>query len=107
MPRSPEHNLVQFLVTMAIVIVVAIFNWLKKRNQSEEPSDTGSEREFTPPPQPRRPRAPSTAPPIAPRRPARQTNWAEELRRMVEGREPVAEPAREEPRHASVPPVLS
>jgi hypothetical protein len=104
MPHNPDKTLVQFFLTIAFVIMVAVFNWFKRRSQSEEPPETGSERKFTPPNRPQRPQTGTVPPPIAPRPPPRKTNWEEELRRLLEGEStPAPPPVRET---APAPPPL-
>ena len=83
MPHNPEKTLIQFLVTMAFVIAVAIFNWIKRR--SEEPPETNSEGTPSPPHRATRSPAGTAPPPTAPRPPVRKRDWEEELRRLLEG----------------------
>src|SRR5205823_4234908 len=83
---------------MAFVIVLAIFNWIKKR-RPEEPTHPGSEREFSPPARPTLQRRELSTPPVAPA----QRNWEEELRRLLEGPTPEPPPLPPQPVHEPLP----
>ena len=103
MPHNPERTLIQFFLTIAFVIAVAIFNWIKRR--SEGPPETGSERNLPPPPRSTRPSAGTAPPPVAPMPPARKRDWEEELRRLLEGETTTAAPPERAPQEThSVPP---
>ena len=107
MPHDPHRTLIQFLVTIAFLIVVTIFNWIKKQAHSAEPTETRSEREPSSPGQPTAHSRRSSPPPAAPR----PTSWEEELRRLLEGESapppPLPpQPAHEEPRYQPAPPPL-
>jgi len=102
MPHNPERTLIQFLLTIAFVIAVAIFNWIKRR--SEEPPEAGSERQLSPPPRSTRPSAGTAPPPVAPKPPTRKRDWEEELRRLLEGE--TTAPAPDETHSAPAPPPL-
>src|SRR6266436_3301680 len=107
MPHNPEKNLIQFLLTMAFVIAIAIFNWFKRR--SEEPPETGSEKTLSPPPRSTRSSAGTAPPPVAPRPSARKTDWEEELRRLLEGETATPAPGEQSPQEthsAPAPPPL-
>ena len=112
MARHSDNTLLQFLLTMAFVVAVAIFNWIKRRSQSQDTTEPGSEPKF---PQPTRlpaegtqtrPTPAATVP--QPSRPApKKINWEEELRRMLEGNEPAPPPVRPAPvMPAPAPPPL-
>jgi hypothetical protein len=118
MARHSDSTLIQFLLTMAFVTVVAIFNWIKRRSQSEEPAETGSEQRLPPTtraPSQRTPASPAPQPipsartpaPSAPRPAPRKIDWQEELRRMLEGDEQAAPTPRSAPTpHTAAPPPL-
>ena len=100
MQRHPENNFLQFLVAIAFFIMVAIFNWFKRRQ-----ADAESEREQPPSTQPPPPmRHTREAPPSAPAPPRipTETAWERELRRLME---PEAKqlPPRSEPAHEPPP----
>src|SRR5438093_5296317 len=100
----PEKTLIQFLLTMLAVIAIAIFNWIKNR-RTDEPTETGSERKITPPTSVPRQRMPPAPRPAAQTPPAKKRmNWEEELRRILEGREPASPPPL--PPTAAPPPPL-
>ena len=110
MPRNPEHTLIQFLVTMAFVIMVAIFNWFKRR-QSESPPPQPTEKRSEPPPPRSRRSSQEASPPIQPRKAPRPTRWEEELRRFLEGEpeptsSPKPAPSPSAPSHIPPPPPL-
>ncbi|MEO5803788.1 MAG: hypothetical protein ABIR24_09675 [Verrucomicrobiota bacterium] len=75
-----------FFIFLLIAGGSALFNWLKKRG---EKSEDWSESEMPPPTR----RTPTSTPPLAPpvSRPAKTTNWEEELRRMLEGAVPTTQ----------------
>jgi hypothetical protein len=123
MPHSSDRTFIQFFLTMAFVIAMAIFNWVKRRSQSDDSTDTHPERRAQPPSQTPEQRAPTGSmeprpsgarplPTATPRPPVRKIDWEEELRRMIEGREPESPPAQEpvlredRPAPVAVPPPL-
>src|SRR6185369_7087217 len=61
-------------------------------------------RKLSQPPRSTRPFGGTAPPPVAPKPPARKTNWEEELRRLLEGE--TAEPAPAETHSAPAPPPL-
>ncbi|HMC28667.1 MAG TPA: hypothetical protein VKM56_12830 [Verrucomicrobiae bacterium] len=91
---------------MAFVIVIAFFNWMKRRSQSEdEPTDTSSERRVPPRSLPT-PMTDSAPPPTTSKPVRRKIDWEAELRRMLEGNVPPPVPPRPvepEARRAPVP----
>lgn len=96
MPRDPDRSLTQFLITMAIFAGVAIYNWLKRRHESGEPTDTSGE---PPKPPPVRSPRPTISPPPSGSKPSpRKIDWEAELRRMLEGTLPVPQQPPELPR---------
>ncbi len=70
MPRHTDKSVVQFLVVLGIMIVWGILDWLKKRARAQDPGKTWTTTETSQPPAPR---------------PARKTDWEEELRRVLGG----------------------
>jgi hypothetical protein len=69
-PRHTDKTLVQFLIVLGIMIVWGILDWLKKRVRAQDPGKTWTTAETSQPPAPR---------------PARKTDWEEELRRVLGG----------------------
>lgn len=123
MPHNSDRTFTQFLLTMVFILAMAIFNWVKRKSHAEDSSDSYPERRVRPPnptPETRRPTgpmgpAPSASPPLptaTPRPPVRKIDWEEELRRMLEGREPAPPPTLEpvlqeaSPAPVAVPPPL-
>src|SRR5947209_4597910 len=102
MPHNSDRTLLQFLLTIAFVIVVGIFNWIRKRSEAGQPSDTSSERPVPPPFQPRR----QTTRPVLSSPAPRKMNWEEELRRMLEGEQPAPPPLPEQPAAPAPPPLI-
>jgi hypothetical protein len=83
----------EFLIFVVILIISALFNWLKKKSQEAE--EWG---EFeAPPPPPRQPSRTPHAPPPLTREERKPYDWQEELRRMLEGQEPKPPPAPAKP----------
>ena len=70
MPRHTDKTLVQFLIVLGVMIVWGILDWLKKRVRAQDPGKTWTTTETSQPPAPR---------------PARKTDWEEELRRVLGG----------------------
>ena len=104
MARHGDRTLIQFLLTMAFVLVVAIFNWLKNKSRSADTEDTSSAPEAPPriPPPGQRSSAAPTRPP------AKKSDWEEELRRLLEGEQeqPPAPPPMPPPvHHEPIPPI--
>jgi len=69
-PRHTDKTLLQFLIVLGIMIVWGILDWLKKRVRAQDPGKTSTTTETRQPPAPR---------------PARKTDWEEELRRVLAG----------------------
>jgi len=67
-PRHTDKTLVQFLIVLGVMIVWGILDWLKKRVRAQDPGKTWTTTETSQPPAPR---------------PARKTDWEEELRRVL------------------------
>jgi hypothetical protein len=67
-PRHTDKTLVQFLIVLGVMIFWGILDWLKKRVRAQDPGKTGTTTETSQPPAPR---------------PARKTDWEEELRRVL------------------------
>ena len=70
MPRHTDKTLVQFLIVLGVMIVWGILDWLKKRVRAQDPGKSWTTTETNQPPAPR---------------PARKTDWEEELRRVLGG----------------------
>ena len=68
MPRHTDKSVVQFLIVLGVMIVWGILDWLKKRVRAQDPGKTSTTTETRQPPAPR---------------PARKTDWEEELRRVL------------------------
>jgi len=82
-PRHTDKTLVQFLIFLGVMIVWGILDWLKKRARAQDPGKTWTTTETSQPPAPR---------------PARKTDWEEELRRVLAG---------EQSPTSSPPPVIA
>ena len=70
MPRHTDKSVIQFLIVLGVMIVWGILDWLKKRVRAQDPGKTWTTTETSQPPAPR---------------PARKTDWEEELRRVLGG----------------------
>ena len=68
MPRHTDKSVIQFLIVLGVMIVWGILDWLKKRVRAQDPGKTWTTTETSQPPAPR---------------PARKTDWEEELRRVL------------------------
>ena len=89
MPRHTDSTLIQFLVVIGFVLLTALYNWFKKKQESKgEPEAWTDEPRRSTPPGGGRP--PSNRPVSAP--PPKSLNWEEELRRLLEGDQPAAPP---------------
>jgi len=69
-PRHTDKSVIQFLIVLGVMIVWGILDWLKKRVRAQDPGKTWTTTETSQPPAPR---------------PARKTDWEEELRRVLGG----------------------
>ena len=104
-----------FWIIIALVIGSAIWEWLKKKGQSEQTGSASGESE--PPHSPSVPRRTTTTPPAPAQRPAATRNWEEELRRLLSGEEPPPKPPPEAERpfqpvtieqpHSAPPPLIA
>jgi hypothetical protein len=74
--------LIQFLVAIAFFIMVAVFNWFKRR-QAEAESEREQPPSTQPPPPMRHTRETPPPAPVSPRIPT-ETAWERELRRLME-----------------------
>ena len=90
MARHYDKTTVQIFFTLAVIMIWAFFDWLKKRGQSKEQGETRTAGEV--PRVPSRSRGGEGASP-APPQSTRRTNWEEEMRRLLEGTGPAAPPA--------------
>ncbi len=110
MPRDHDRTLIQFLVAVAFMVMMAIFNWIKNRSQSQEHTDTNSERKD--PPQPRASPGPADSARIPKEARPRKIDWEGELRRMLEGTTATPpplppKPLPAEPTHVPPRPVIT
>ncbi len=84
MPRHIDKTLIQFLVFMGVMILWGILDRLKKRGRAQGSGETGTTTETRQPPTRTAGSSPADALPPLPR-PARKTDWEEELRRLLGG----------------------
>ncbi len=96
-PRLLAASIEGLLVLLAIYLISAAANWLKRRSAEKENQDLP-----LPAPPPIR-RSPDPRPAPAPA----ATNWEEEIRRLLEGELPLPQPTAPPPVIVTPPPVLT
>src|SRR5213593_3956004 len=75
-----------FWILLALIIATTIWEWLKKKGQSQQTGSSNDESES--PCSPASPRRVTPPPPSLAPRPVRTSGWEEELRRLLTGEAP-------------------